>query len=144
MRKERRKKFLDKDVELLNIDEAHDILLDVGGEQFKRNIQRWGAIHTEPCRSAALAAPRLVPHNSLPCILQLLDVKQGIAKSCCGLLLFALSSLNSLVQLSNHHTQLITSFQVIAKQHNTQDILCSLCHEQHSRGLSLLHMAVQH
>ena len=54
MRKERKQKFLDKDVELLTVDEAHDILLDVGGEQFKHNIQRWGAVHTEPCRSATL------------------------------------------------------------------------------------------
>lgn len=50
-RKERRKRFLDYNLAPLTIDEAHDILLDVSEDQFKRNIQKWGAIHTEPCRS---------------------------------------------------------------------------------------------
>lgn len=52
MRNERKKKFLERNVDLLTIDDAHDIMLDAGGDQFKHNVQRWGAIHTEPCRYA--------------------------------------------------------------------------------------------
>lgn len=49
-RRERRKKFLDHDVETNDIDQAMGILLDVTSEQFKKNVELHGAVHTDELR----------------------------------------------------------------------------------------------
>lgn len=51
-RRERRKKFLDHDVETNDIDQAMSILLDVTSEQFKKNVELHGAVHTDELRWA--------------------------------------------------------------------------------------------
>lgn len=46
-RRERRKKFLDHDVDLMDIDGAMGVLLDVSEPEFKNNVELHGAIHTD-------------------------------------------------------------------------------------------------
>ena len=49
-RRERRKKFLDHDVDLMDIDGAMGVLLDVSEPEFKNNVELHGAIHTDELR----------------------------------------------------------------------------------------------
>ena len=49
-RKERRKKFLDRAIEPMTIDDAMAAMLEAGGKQFKNNVQLYGAVHTDELR----------------------------------------------------------------------------------------------
>ena len=49
-RREHKQKFLDRDVERMTIDGAMSALLEVGGQQFKNNVELYGAVHTDELR----------------------------------------------------------------------------------------------
>ncbi|KAL3135758.1 hypothetical protein ABBQ32_007321 [Trebouxia sp. C0010 RCD-2024] len=46
-RRERRQKFLDHDIKPMTIDDAMSAMLEVSGKQFKKNVELYGAIHTD-------------------------------------------------------------------------------------------------
>jgi len=54
-RRERKKKFLDPDTEPLDIDAAMGILLEVGEQEFKDNVELYGAVHTDELRCSFLS-----------------------------------------------------------------------------------------
>ncbi len=49
-RRERRKNFIDHDVETNDIDQAMAILLNVTSKQFQDNVELYGAVHTDELR----------------------------------------------------------------------------------------------
>ena len=49
-RKERRKNFIDHDVEANDIDQAMAILLNMTSKQFQDNVELYGAVHTDEFR----------------------------------------------------------------------------------------------
>ena len=49
-RKERKKRFLDREIEPMTIDDAMAALLEVAGKQFKNNVELYGAVHTDELR----------------------------------------------------------------------------------------------
>jgi hypothetical protein len=49
-RRERRKNFIDHDVETNDIDQAMAILLNVTPQQFQDNVELYGAVHTDELR----------------------------------------------------------------------------------------------
>lgn len=53
-RVERRQKFLDSDIKPMTIDDAMSALLDVSGEQFRKNVELYGAVHTDELRYIVL------------------------------------------------------------------------------------------
>ena len=55
-RKERKQTFLDPDDTPMTIDDAMSALLEVGGQQFKNNVELYGAVHTDELRYT-LAVP---------------------------------------------------------------------------------------
>ena len=66
-RNERKKKFLDHDVDLLDIDQAMAALLEVAEPEFKDNVELYGAVHVDELRYCkSLATPTM--HNAYaPC-----------------------------------------------------------------------------
>lgn len=55
-RKERKQTFLDPDDVPMTLDDAMSALLEVGGHQFKTNVELYGAVHTDELRYT-LASP---------------------------------------------------------------------------------------
>ena len=55
-RKERKQTFLDPDDVPMTIDDAMAALLDVGGQQFKNNVELYGAVHTDELRYTLASA----------------------------------------------------------------------------------------
>ena len=49
-RNEHRRQFLEPDVKAMTIDDAMSALLEVSGEQFKKNVELYGAVHTDELR----------------------------------------------------------------------------------------------
>ncbi len=49
---ERKKNFIDHDVETNDIDQAMAILLNVTSKQFQDNVELYGAVHTDELRYA--------------------------------------------------------------------------------------------
>ena len=49
-RNERKKKFLDRDVDLLDIDQAMAAVLEVAEPEFKENVELYGAVHVDELR----------------------------------------------------------------------------------------------
>ena len=49
-RRERRKKFLDPNVQPMDIDEAMNAVLDIAEPEFKNNVELYGAIHVDELR----------------------------------------------------------------------------------------------
>ena len=47
---ERKKNFIDHDVETNDIDQAMAILLNVTSKQFQDNVELYGAVHTDELR----------------------------------------------------------------------------------------------
>lgn len=47
---ERKQTFLDPDEVPMTIDDAMSALLEVGGQQFKKNVELYGAVHTDELR----------------------------------------------------------------------------------------------